>query len=93
MVLERYSLINNFSVPQPKKLIVEKQKIPPVILDDQSITVTAAANASVYGAFITVHDINDYRRHSSSLLLIPDVHGEIDKLIFDRNEMSECHLP
>lgn len=80
-VLQYYSIIHNYNVKikQPKPY-TPGVVIPTIIVED-AVPVTLSEFAAESKNAITAHRIKDYRRVSTSLVLLPEVETLYDKLL------------
>ena len=87
-MLELFARINDFNKKLDKPQLNEVSKIQPAVLEVDSRTITTDYDRSVIDAVITVHKLVDYRRQFSSMMLMPTQSIELDKLLFDREELE-----
>lgn len=90
MVLNRYQHINNYRVVEQPKVPEVNTEILPAELKDNSIYIPTADYLRDTKAYVSVHRLSDYRRKSSSILLVPKVEVLIEKLLFSRDEVLKC---
>jgi hypothetical protein len=90
VVLDRFRHVNAYKVSQP---VVEKEAAPhskTLMLPNDTINITLADQSPFTENYVTVHRLADYRRKSSSILLVPHVEAIIDCFLFSREEVMQC---
>lgn len=90
MVLERYSILERYiRVEENQEEKIEH--VLPVILEDDTKLITLSNLSPISKDFVTAHNLADYRRKGSSMLLIPNVDCSLDILRFNVvEEVNKC---
>lgn len=85
MGLKHYEYLNNLQTTQNEPIINKQKEL--LILVPPNDMIALANNVPITRNLLKVHNLANYRRKASNILLVPDVSAEIDKLM---EVVKEC---